>query len=176
MHSAPLAFVPRLTERFGAALQRVGDIARLALRPSGRQDIASVLTCSRNGHVSLVGAGPGDLELLTLKAVSALQMADVILFDQLVSDDILSLASVNAERIDVGKRGYGRAFRQSDINTLMVGHARAGRHVVRLKSGDPLMFGRLEEEVAALEEAGIEYAVVPGISAAQGAASVLRMG
>src|SRR5262249_50895595 len=80
------------------------------------------------------------------------------------------------ERIDVGKKGYGRACRQSDINALMVGLARAGRLVVRLKAGDPLMFGRLDEEIAALTEAGVAFEVVPGISAAQGAAAALGIG
>lgn len=176
MRSAPLALVPTLTARFAAVLLRVGDITRLTLWPSGRLDGASAPTRSRDGRVSLVGAGPGDPELLTLKALRALKSADVILFDQLVSDEILSLAPANIERIDVGKKGYGRACRQSDINALMVGHARAGRHVVRLKAGDPLMFGRLEEEIAALDDAGIGYTVVPGISAAQGAAGALGIG
>jgi uroporphyrin-III C-methyltransferase/precorrin-2 dehydrogenase/sirohydrochlorin ferrochelatase len=130
----------------------------------------------QDGHVSLVGAGPGDPELLTLKALRALQAADVILHDQLVSAEILALAPTYVERIDVGKKGYGRACRQSDINALMVGLAHAGRRVVRLKAGDPLMFGRLDEEIAALEEAGIGYTVVPGISAAQGAAGALGIG
>ncbi|WP_424956062.1 uroporphyrinogen-III C-methyltransferase [Hyphomicrobium sp. 1Nfss2.1] len=131
---------------------------------------------SQQGHVSLVGAGPGDPQLITLKALRALQSADVILHDQLVSAEVLALAPTHVERIDVGKKGYGRACRQSDINALMVGLASAGRRVVRLKAGDPLMFGRLDEEIAALENAGIGYTVVPGISAAQGAASALGIG
>ena len=105
----------------------------------------------------LVGAGPGDPELLTLKALRALQAADVILHDQLVSAEVLALAPPHVERIDVGKKGYGRACRQDDINDLMVALAMAGRRVVRLKAGDPLMFGRLEEEIAALEAAGIAF-------------------
>ena len=124
-------------------------------------------------RVSLVGAGPGDPELLTLKALRALQAADVILHDQLVSAEVLALAPPHVERIDVGKKGYGRACKQGDINDLMVALANAGRRVVRLKAGDPLMFGRLEEEIAALEAAGIAFEVVPGISAAQGAAARL---
>jgi uroporphyrin-III C-methyltransferase / precorrin-2 dehydrogenase / sirohydrochlorin ferrochelatase len=102
-----------------------------------------------------------------------LQAADVILYDQLASAEVLALASTGAERIDVGKKGYGRACKQGDINDLMVALASAGRRVVRLKAGDPLMFGRLEEEIAALDAAGIAFEVIPGISAAQGAASRL---
>jgi uroporphyrin-III C-methyltransferase/precorrin-2 dehydrogenase/sirohydrochlorin ferrochelatase len=127
----------------------------------------------RSGHVSLVGSGPGDPELLTLKALRALQEADVILHDQLVSAEVLALAASRAERIHVGKKGYGRACKQSDINDLMVALASAGRRVVRLKAGDALMFGRLDEEIAALVAAGIAFDVVPGISAAQGAAAGL---
>jgi len=129
----------------------------------------------KTGRVALVGAGPGDPELLTLKALRRLQEADVILHDQLVSEAVLALASPRAERIDVGKKGYGRSCKQSYINALMVALASAGRRVVRLKAGDPLMFGRLEEEIAALEATGIAFEVVPGISAAQGAASRLNV-
>jgi uroporphyrin-III C-methyltransferase/precorrin-2 dehydrogenase/sirohydrochlorin ferrochelatase len=110
---------------------------------------------------------------MTLKALHALSGADVILHDQLVADDVLALAPAHAQRIDVGKKGYGRACRQSDINALMVACARGGRRVVRLKAGDPLMFGRLEEEIGALRAADIGFEIVPGISAAQGACSSL---
>ena len=110
---------------------------------------------------------------MTLKALRALQEADVILHDQLVSTEVLALAPWRAERIHVGKKGYGAACRQNDINELMVALASAGRRVVRLKAGDALMFGRLDEEIAALVAAGIAFDVVPGISAAQGAAAGL---
>lgn len=116
------------------------------------------------GHVTLVGAGPGDAELLTLKAVRALQSADVILFDALVSDDVLELARREAKRMLVGKRGGKRSCRQEDINALMVKFAREGKRVVRLKSGDPMVFGRAGEEVAELDAAGIPVDVVPGKS------------
>ncbi len=128
---------------------------------------------NHSGHVSLVGAGPGDPELLTLKALRALQEADVILHDQLVSAEVLALARSRAERIHVGKKGYGAACRQIDINDLMVALASAGRRVVRLKAGDALMFGRLDEEIAALVAADIAFDIIPGISAAQGAAAGL---
>ena len=102
---------------------------------------------SHIGTVHLVGAGPGDAELLTLKAVRALQSADVILFDDLVSADVLELARREAKRMLVGKRGGRESCRQEDINTTMVRLAKAGKRVVRLKSGDPMVFGRAGEEI-----------------------------
>ncbi len=125
------------------------------------------------GHVTLVGAGPGDAELLTLKAMRALQAADVILFDDLVSDEVLELARREAKRMMVGKRGGRASCKQEDINALMVKLARQGKRVVRLKAGDPMVFGRAGEEIAALEAVGIPVAVVPGITAALAAASSL---
>nr|WP_205624927.1 siroheme synthase CysG [Geminicoccus roseus] len=119
----------------------------------------------RTGRVTLVGAGPGDAELLTLKAVRALQSADVILFDDLVSDGVLELARREAKRILVGKRGGRPSCRQDDINELMLKLARAGKHVVRLKSGDPMIFGRAGEEIALLDAQDIPVEVVPGITA-----------
>lgn len=117
------------------------------------------------GRVTLVGAGPGDAELLTLKAVRALQAADVILFDDLVSDAVLELARREAKRILVGKRGGRESCKQDDINDMMVSLAKAGRHVVRLKSGDPMIFGRAGEEIERLAREGIAVDIVPGISA-----------
>lgn len=175
MRTGLLALGPTVAEFISAVLQRVGMTAgSRATRRQGRAHVAELH--DRRGHVSLVGAGPGDPELLTIRALCELQRADVILHDQLVSDEILAIAPHDVERVDVGKKGYGRACKQQDINALMVGLARAGRRVVRLKAGDPLMFGRLDEEVAAVEAAGIGYTVVPGISAAQGAASALGIG
>ena len=127
----------------------------------------------RIGHVTLVGAGPGDAELLTLKAVRALQAADVILFDDLVSDDVLDLARKRAKRMLVGKRGYRESCAQADINDLMVKLARQGKHVVRLKSGDPMIFGRAGEEIARLDAEGIAVTVVPGITSAAAMAAAL---
>jgi len=125
------------------------------------------------GSVVLVGAGPGDPELLTLRAVRALQSADVILFDDLVSTEVLDFARREAKKMLVGKSGHGPACKQDDINGLMVGLAKTGRRVVRLKGGDPMIFGRAGEEIAACRKAGIAVEVVPGITAAQGAASRL---
>ena len=127
----------------------------------------------REGRVTLVGAGPGDPELLTLKAVRALQSATVILYDDLVGPDILELARREARRVAVGKTGRGPSCRQVDINGQMVALALAGERVVRLKGGDPLIFGRATEEIEACRAAGIPVSIVPGISAAQGAAAVL---
>jgi uroporphyrin-III C-methyltransferase/precorrin-2 dehydrogenase/sirohydrochlorin ferrochelatase len=128
-----------------------------------------------NGSVTLVGAGPGDAELLTLRAVRALQSADVILFDDLVSTEVLDFARREARKMLVGKTGFGPSCRQEDINALMVSHARQGKRVVRLKGGDPLIFARAGEELAACREAGIAVEVVPGITAAQGAAARLGL-
>ncbi len=125
------------------------------------------------GSVTLVGAGPGEAELLTLRAVRALQAADVILFDDLVSREVLDFARREARKMMVGKTGFGASCKQADINALMVGLARQGKRVVRLKGGDPLIFARAAEEIAACEEAGIAVEVVPGITAAQGAAAKL---
>jgi uroporphyrin-III C-methyltransferase/precorrin-2 dehydrogenase/sirohydrochlorin ferrochelatase len=127
------------------------------------------------GAVTLVGAGPGDPELLTLRAVRALQAADIILFDDLVSPAVLDFARREAKRMLVGKTGHGPSCKQDDINALMVGLARGGKRVVRLKGGDPMIFGRAGEEIAACRKAGIPVEVVPGISAAQGAAASLRL-
>ena len=127
-----------------------------------------------SGRVTLVGAGPGDAELLTIKAVRALQAADVILFDDLVSADVLELARREAKRMLVGKRGGRESCKQDEINRLMLGFARQGKHVVRLKSGDPMIFGRAGEEIAMLEANGIAVSVVPGVSA--GIALASRLG
>ncbi|NVK32873.1 MAG: uroporphyrinogen-III C-methyltransferase [Rhodobacteraceae bacterium] len=125
------------------------------------------------GSVTLVGAGPGCAELLTLKAVRALQGADVILFDDLVADEVLELARREAKRMMVGKRGGRESCKQEDINNLMVDLAKKGKNVVRLKSGDPMIFGRAGEEIARLRAEGIAVSVVPGVTAAAAMASQL---
>ncbi len=119
----------------------------------------------------LVGAGLGDAEYLTLKRHAGLQAADVILFDDLVSDEVLKLARREAKRILVGKRGGRDSCKQEDINRTMITLAKAGRRVVRLKSGDPMIFGRAGEEIAELNRAGIPVDVVPGITTALALAS-----
>ncbi len=127
------------------------------------------------GSVTLVGSGPGDPELLTLRAVRALQSADVILIDDLVAPGILDFARREAKKMIVGKTGFGPSCKQTEINALMISLAQAGRRVVRLKGGDPLIFGRAGEEIEACRAAGIAVDVVPGISAAQGAAAQLKV-
>ena len=123
----------------------------------------------------LVGAGPGDPDLLTLKAVKALGSADVVLYDDLVSEGVLAFAAKGAERIHVGKRAGRPSARQSEICDLAIAKALQGKRVVRLKGGDPMVFGRADEELAAAEAAGVPVEVVPGITAAFGAAASLRL-
>jgi uroporphyrin-III C-methyltransferase / precorrin-2 dehydrogenase / sirohydrochlorin ferrochelatase len=117
------------------------------------------------GRVSIVGAGPGDPGLLTVRALRALAAADLVLYDALVSPEILALAA-QARRFSVGKRAGRALVRQETIHALMIREARRGRHVVRLKGGDPFVFGRGGEEVLALRAAGVPHEVVPGISSA----------
>jgi uroporphyrin-III C-methyltransferase len=124
-----------------------------------------------NGKVYLVGAGPGDPELLTVKALRLLRTADVVLHDDLVATEILKLISPAAEVRNVGKRRGSKTIRQEEINFLMVARAATGLQVVRLKSGDPLIFGRAGEEIEALRRANIEYEIVPGVTSALGAAA-----
>jgi uroporphyrin-III C-methyltransferase / precorrin-2 dehydrogenase / sirohydrochlorin ferrochelatase len=125
------------------------------------------------GSVILVGAGPGDPELLTLAAVRALQSADVILHDDLVSAEVLAFAKTEARKMLVGKRGGRPSASQRDIEALMVGLARQGKVVARLKGGDPMLFGRADEEIAACTVAGIPVRVIPGITAMGAAAAAI---
>jgi uroporphyrin-III C-methyltransferase/precorrin-2 dehydrogenase/sirohydrochlorin ferrochelatase len=162
----------RIWERFSAlAFQRPNE-------PPTDADLRDLLSYApdadaqaRRGEVLLVGAGPGDADLLTVKAVRALQSADVILYDALVSAEVLEFARREAKTMLVGKTGYGPSCKQDDINALMVGLAGQGKRVVRLKSGDPGIFGRAGEEIEACRAAGIPVQIVPGVSAAQAAAA-----
>ena len=166
---------PRTAERrrfFEQVLD--GDLPRL-LRVGDHEAARHAFECAlatgapepRRGSVALVGAGPGDPGLLTLKALRALQEADVILHDRLIGPGILDLARRDAERIDVGKRvGNDHDATQSRIHALMLQHARAGQRVVRLQGGDPLVFGRGGEELEFLRAHGIPHEVIPGITAA----------
>ena len=123
------------------------------------------------GRVTLVGAGPGDPDLLTVKALRALQDADVVFYDELVSPEILDRARRDAARVPVGRRVGKPGIGQDAVNRLLIEAARSGQRAVRLKGGDPFVFGRGGEEVAALREAGVSYSVIPGITAALGAAA-----
>ena len=127
------------------------------------------------GKVYLVGAGPGDPELLTVKALRLLQTAEAVLYDELVSPEILRLISPAAQLHNVGKRSGQKKIKQEEINFLMATLADSGLRVVRLKSGDPLIFGRAGEEIESLRSAGIEYEIVPGVTSALGAAAAAHI-
>ena len=146
-------------------------VCESAACPSRR--MAHAPLADKPGTVSLVGAGPGDPDLLTVKALRLIQAADVILHDDLVPQAILQLAAPAAEILNVGKRCGVKTITQDEINALMIARARAQRSVVRLKSGDPLLFGRAAEEMAALTDAAVAFEIVPGITAAFAAAAAL---
>ena len=141
-----------------------------AVRPALNDLLADHTTReAREGHIAFVGAGPGDPELLTLKARKALDEADVVIYDRLISPEILELARREAIMLDVGKEGFGPSTPQESINDLLVEHGLSGSQVVRLKSGDSTIFGRLDEELDAVTAAGIGWHIVPGITAASAA-------
>lgn len=127
------------------------------------------------GKIFLIGAGPGDPDLLTLKALRLLQSANIVLHDSLVSPEILALIPATAQRVDVGKRAGHRLLTQSDINSLLVAAAAKHATVVRLKGGDPLLFGRAAEEIEALRAHNIPFEIVPGISAAFASAAAAQV-
>ena len=190
----------QLPQDIGPWLTQLGDLRRevLAIHPAGenrkallhqlaQRQLCESESCpsrilahapprpniSSEGKVYLVGAGPGDPDLLTLRALRLIQSAHIILHDDLVPQAILSHA-LQAEIINVGKRCGQKSITQQEINALMIVHVRASRTVVRLKSGDPLIFGRAAEEMAALREAGVAFEVVPGITAAFAAAAAVQ--
>jgi uroporphyrin-III C-methyltransferase len=164
-----------------------GEERRLLLHELAQREICDSALCTtrqmrkhgrefgraEHGHVHLVGAGPGDPELLTVKALRLIESADVVLHDDLVPQAILDLALASAEVVNVGKRCGTKTITQDEINALMIEHAHSNRSVVRLKGGDPLLFGRAAEEIEALAEAKVPYDVVPGVSAAFAAAAAL---
>ena len=127
------------------------------------------------GRVFLVGAGPGDPELLTVKALRLLQTAEAVLYDELVSPEVLKLISPAAQLHNVGKRCGQKKIQQEEINFLMIALADSGLQIVRLKSGDPMIFGRAGEEIEALRKANVEYEIVPGVTAALGVAAATEI-
>jgi uroporphyrin-III C-methyltransferase/precorrin-2 dehydrogenase/sirohydrochlorin ferrochelatase len=159
--------------------------ARRALESSNRapreNDLTELLQTAEGkaqaaiGSVALVGAGPGDPELITLKAQRALHNADVVLYDDLIAPGVIDMTRREATKIPVGKRGYKPSCRQDHITALLVKLAREGKRVVRLKGGDPSIFGRANEELAALREANIPVEIIPGVTAALGAAASLQI-
>ena len=163
----------RFWELFSERALRADD------RPPAESDFRAFLdeatqSAASSGRVTLVGAGPGDPDLITLKALRALQGADIVLYDKLVAPAVVDMARREAQKIDVGKRGYLPSCKQDEITALMVRLASEGKHVVRLKGGDPMIFGRANEELEGLAEAGIPVIVVPGVTAALGAAASLK--
>jgi uroporphyrin-III C-methyltransferase/precorrin-2 dehydrogenase/sirohydrochlorin ferrochelatase len=148
---------------------RLAELERLA------HEILQEQAEPKVGEVVIVGAGPGDPELLTMKAVRELQAADVIIYDRLVTHEVLELGRREARRILVGKKGYGAACRQDEISVLLVRLAREGKRVVRLKGGDPAVFGRTAEEAEACRAADVPVRIVPGITAASAAVASLGL-
>jgi uroporphyrin-III C-methyltransferase len=161
---------------------RAGDLAMHGRAAEARTEMDRLLsrTAADNtnagpGMVHLVGAGPGDTELLTLAAIRAIKRADVILYDHLVGPGVLEFSRRDAERIPVGKRAGRHSMKQTEINALLLEHASMGRRVVRLKGGDPMMFGRAGEEAAYLRRHGIDVTIVPGVTAALGCAATSQI-
>jgi len=155
---------------FGAGPKAFSDHGEAGVIPALETLLDEKITAGHAvGHVDLVGAGPGDPALLTLKARNALDKADVVIHDRLVTGEILELARREAIIIDAGKEGFGKSMQQAEIDALIVQHALDGHHVVRLKAGDPTVFGRLDEEIDAITAYGISYSIIPGITAASAA-------
>ena len=174
-HDIPSNIRRTLWDRFFSPAGEAAELLGEAALDRHFETLLSGVDAPRAGRVILVGAGPGDPELLTLKARKALHEADVILYDRLVDPRILELARREAKLVEVGKTsGKDSSWKQADIEALMIEEARGGATLIRLKSGDPMVFGRADEEIAALEAAHISVEVIPGITAAVAASAVLK--
>lgn len=178
MRERVMALIPgnRARRRYFEALVTAPAIEKAVTQGRGREAAEDLLAAHVAGEpeagvVWLIGAGPGAADLITLRAQRMLQEADVIVHDQLVPDAVVDMGRRDAERISVGKKKGHHSFTQAEINALIVRLARQGKRVARLKGGDPMVFGRVGEEVAALRAAGIAYEIVPGVSAALAAAA-----
>ncbi|WP_158808646.1 siroheme synthase CysG [Beijerinckia sp. L45] len=165
----------RFWERFSERALGVSDMPPRDDEFEAFLDSAKSDEAVPTGRVTLVGAGPGDPDLITLKALRALQGADIVLYDNLVAPEIVDMARREAQKIDVGKRGGRPSCKQDDITAMMIAFGKAGKRVVRLKGGDPMIFGRANEEIAGLVAAGVPVEVIPGVTAALGAAASLQI-
>ena len=153
--------------------ERAEALARELLQ--GRASAEESAKGPAQGFVYLVGAGPGNVEMLSLRALQVLRNADIIIYDRLITDDILNLARPEAEKLYVGKAAKDHSVSQSEIHQLLIRHAREGKQVCRLKGGDPAFFGRTGEEMQALTQGGIDYEVVPGVTAASACSAWARI-
>jgi uroporphyrin-III C-methyltransferase len=181
----------QIAPEYGPWVEQIGrqrrELFRPDISPENRRSILKELSserafagfkasqnsekCESGGKVYFVGAGPGDPDLLTRKALNVLRSADVVLHDALVSSEVLSIAPAGAVLCDVGKRCGAKSITQEEIHALLIGYASTAKTVVRLQGGDPLIFGRAGEEISALRDAGVDFEVVPGVTAASAAAA-----
>lgn len=165
-----LMFAGRDKEAKQALEDSLAETEQQLISSKDKQEVGTTKKTKTSGEVYIVGAGPGDPELLTFKALRLMQQADIVYYDALVSDKVLDLCRRDADKVFVGKKRSNHAVAQQGINELLISTAKTGKRVVRLKGGDPFVYGRGGEEIEALQAAGIAYQVVPGVTAANAAA------